>query len=102
MPGASDSAARAGGAGPLKGAAAVHDDKGKPALHTAPIESGGEAKPAKVVAQSDDPMIGTTIAGRYRVDARLGEGGMGAVYRVEHTHMRKKLALKVLHREMTS
>ncbi|MBI2395053.1 MAG: protein kinase [Deltaproteobacteria bacterium] len=47
-------------------------------------------------------MIGQIIAGRYKVDARLGEGGMGSVYRVEHTHMRKRLALKVLHREMTS
>jgi tRNA A-37 threonylcarbamoyl transferase component Bud32 len=47
-------------------------------------------------------MIGQVIAGRYRVEARLGEGGMGSVYRVEHTHMRKRMALKVLHREMTS
>jgi len=47
-------------------------------------------------------MIGQTIAGRYKIEARLGEGGMGSVYRVEHTHMRKRLALKVLHREMTS
>ncbi|MBK7395089.1 MAG: hypothetical protein IPJ34_01990 [Myxococcales bacterium] len=49
----------------------------------------------------EDPILGTTIAGRYRVESRLGEGGMGSVYRVEHTAMRKKLALKLLHREMT-
>ena len=95
--------------------AAVQDDSSKRGtmgerLHTSPIgkaASGPQAKPvvaapAKVVAPPNDPMIGSIIAGRYRVEARLGEGGMGAVYRVEHTHMRKKLALKVLHREMTS
>jgi serine/threonine-protein kinase len=57
--------------------------------------------PRLVVAHDDDPMLGTIIAGRYRIEARLGEGGMGAVYRVEHTLMKKRLALKVLHREMT-
>jgi serine/threonine-protein kinase len=57
--------------------------------------------PPRVIAQTDDPMIGSTVAGRYHVEARLGEGGMGAVYRVEHTLMKKRLALKVLHREMT-
>jgi serine/threonine-protein kinase len=63
-----------------------------------PAKAGGDkSEPPK-----SDPMIGTVIAGRYRIEARLGEGGMGSVYRVEHTHMRKKLALKVLHREMTS
>ena len=74
--------------------------------HTARVDSGqgpqSADRPPKVVAQSDDPMIGSVIAGRYRVDSRLGEGGMGAVYLVEHTLMRKKLALKVLHREMCS
>jgi eukaryotic-like serine/threonine-protein kinase len=43
---------------------------------------------------------GTVIAERYRVVERLGEGGMGVVYSVEHTHMRKLFALKVLHREL--
>ncbi len=62
-------------------------------------KASGDATPA---ARADDSMIGKTIAGRYKVEARLGEGGMGSVYRVEHTHMRKRLALKVLHREMTS
>ncbi len=42
-------------------------------------------------------MIGRTLDGRYRVDARLGAGGMGAVYRVEHLTLRKAFALKVLH-----
>jgi len=51
-------------------------------------------------AQSDDPLVGTIIADRYRVDEKVGDGGMGAVYRVEHTHMRKRLALKVLHRDL--
>ncbi len=43
---------------------------------------------------------GSTIDGRYRIVSPLGEGGMGAVYVVEHIAMRKRMALKVLHREM--
>ncbi len=47
-----------------------------------------------------DPMIGRVIAGRYRVLAHLGSGGMGVVYRVEHVHIGKVMALKVLHDEL--
>ena len=43
---------------------------------------------------------GTLIADRYKVVDQLGEGGMGVVYSVEHTLMRKLFALKVLHREL--
>ncbi len=45
----------------------------------------------------DDPLIGTMIGDRYRVEAELGSGGMGTVYRAEHVMMEKRVALKVLH-----
>ncbi len=34
--------------------------------------------------------------------SHLGEGGMGRVYAVEHVLMRKRLAVKILHRELTT
>jgi serine/threonine-protein kinase len=43
-----------------------------------------------------DPFIGTIVGERYRIVSRIGVGGMGAVYRVEHTMMRRDLAIKVL------
>jgi serine/threonine-protein kinase len=43
-----------------------------------------------------DPLIGAVVGDRYRVVSRIGVGGMGAVYRAEHTMMRKDLAIKVL------
>jgi tRNA A-37 threonylcarbamoyl transferase component Bud32/tetratricopeptide (TPR) repeat protein len=55
---------------------------------------------AESSAPSADPLIGLTIADRYRVLAPLGRGGMGAVYKVEHVMMKKELALKLLHPEL--
>src|SRR5579859_5928536 len=46
-------------------------------------------------------LIGTVISERYVVERLLGEGGMGAVYQAQHAHMRKRLAVKVLHAEMS-
>jgi serine/threonine protein kinase len=40
---------------------------------------------------------GTEIDARYRVVRLLGEGGMGAVYEVEHLGVGKRLAIKMLH-----
>jgi tRNA A-37 threonylcarbamoyl transferase component Bud32/cytochrome c-type biogenesis protein CcmH/NrfG len=47
-----------------------------------------------------DPMVGTLIGERYRLLARIGEGGMGAVYRAEHVLMKKVVACKLLHAEL--
>lgn len=47
-------------------------------------------------------LIGQTLVGRYRVLARIGEGGMGSVYKVEHVRMGKVMALKLMRGEFTS
>jgi serine/threonine-protein kinase len=44
-------------------------------------------------------MIGRVVADRYRIDDVIAMGGVGAVYRGEHVHMRKRLAIKLLHPE---
>ena len=45
-------------------------------------------------------LLGQTIAGRYRVDAVVGEGGMGAVFRGHHLGLKRDVAIKVLHPDM--
>jgi serine/threonine-protein kinase len=49
-----------------------------------------------------DPQIGRVLAERYRIVKLLGSGGMGSVYRAEHVHMKKPVAVKILHRHMTT
>jgi eukaryotic-like serine/threonine-protein kinase len=46
-------------------------------------------------------LVGGVLSGRYLIERLIGEGGMGAVYQAEHTHMRKRMAVKVLHAEMS-
>ena len=43
----------------------------------------------------DDARIGTVIAG-YRIEERVGRGGMGVVYRAEHLNLRRRAAVKII------
>jgi serine/threonine-protein kinase len=42
-------------------------------------------------------MIGAVLAGKYRIDQLLGEGGMGAVYLAENVAIGRTVAIKLLH-----
>lgn len=53
-------------------------------------------EPRERVVVGRDPLLGETIDGRYHIEALLGEGGMGLVYRATHTSLRKTLAIKIL------
>ncbi|HYX42545.1 MAG TPA: serine/threonine-protein kinase, partial [Pyrinomonadaceae bacterium] len=50
-----------------------------------------------VLVKTGDTLLGQTLAGKYRIDEKISEGGMGTVYRATHILMEKQVAIKVLH-----
>ncbi len=46
-------------------------------------------------------LVGTILGDRYRIDALLGAGGMGAVFRAHHLGLKRDVAIKVLHPDLT-
>ena len=56
----------------------------------------GAAIPGATPTAAGDPWLGKVVDGRYRVTGRIGTGGMGIVYKVEHLHLGKGAAMKVL------
>ncbi len=47
-----------------------------------------------------DPLVGKVLDGRYEMIARIGEGGMGVVYKARQASIDRILALKMLNQQM--
>ena len=45
---------------------------------------------------SDDPLIGRDVIGQYRIEKKLGAGGMGTVYLAQQTSVSRPAVIKVL------
>jgi serine/threonine protein kinase len=67
---------------------------------TSPTETQAQSPASLYGAEAN--MIGREIAGRYRILAKLGEGGMGAVYRGEQMSLKRAVAVKVLRPELST
>src|SRR2546421_10069487 len=47
-------------------------------------------------------LLGTTLSGRYRLEARIGAGGMSTVYRALDGTLQRQVAIKLMNREVSS
>jgi serine/threonine protein kinase len=60
----------------------------------------GQQSSMTAIPNGDDDLVGKNLNGTYIVEAVLGEGGMGRVYRARHTRIKsKQFAIKVLRPE---
>ena len=50
--------------------------------------------------EGPDPLLGKVLGGHYRIETRIGEGGMGTVYKALHVQLEKHFAIKVLSKKI--
>jgi serine/threonine protein kinase len=55
-------------------------------------------------SRAREPVVkaGDLVEGRYRILSTLGEGGMGTVFLAEHTLIKRRVAMKILHPELAT
>ncbi len=84
---------------PVLGGAAPSAFDEAPTLR--PVTPTTEAPAADAPVLGDEPLErdlvrGELVGGRYRVERKLAEGGMGEVYLAEHIELQKRVALKIM------
>ncbi|HEY5922586.1 MAG TPA: protein kinase [Kofleriaceae bacterium] len=75
-----------------------------------PVKQQPQSQPQKTIPRAgprgrginrDDIYLETVLNNRFKVESKIGEGGFGAVYRGVQLATGRKVALKLLHPEMT-
>src|SRR5437762_4153475 len=59
-------------------------------------------KDGEVLEEDPQTFVGSVLDGKYHIEALLGRGGMGAVYRARHILLGDRVAIKMLPPEMRS
>ncbi len=57
---------------------------------------------AEAPVAAPDPYLGTVVNGKFQVEALIGQGGMGTVYRARHLTLDRPVVLKMLHRGLSA
>src|SRR5271154_104874 len=57
---------------------------------------------AQLVPLSEDPLIGSIIQDRYKIESVIGKGSMGTVYKATQELIGREVAVKVLHSHLVS
>ena len=71
------------------------------ALRPGPMSALSLAMSGVGAGEARDPFLGASLNNRFVVEDKLGEGGFGAVYRGSQVGTGRKVAIKLLHPEMT-
>ena len=62
----------------------------------------GTALSARSADQGPDPYLGQTLANAFRVEALIGAGAVGRVYRAHQLGVERSVALKIMHRDLAA
>jgi serine/threonine protein kinase len=65
-----------------------------------PDDAGFCAFDGSALVRSTDPLLGRTLAARYRLVRRLGSGGMAVVYLARHVMIERRNAIKILRQDL--
>jgi serine/threonine protein kinase len=97
--------------GPVTGMARLRDEEQRERDLVLTVRTGRDLRAeALFVTRTARPLLGVVTGelvpgdrvDHYRLIARLGAGGMGTVFSVEHVALERRYALKILHRDTVS